>query len=126
MKQPILLNFYDADDEVTATYSRNGATASVMERVMDIAEAMEDKDEEELKADKMMINALGAIIVEFYGDKFTLDELKKKTYFNEWLPFIRQIMARAKGVQEQYSPTFLQSSQKKARLGRKKIGSNGG
>lgn len=111
MPAPLLLNFYSPTDELLKTYSRNGTPAGVMRKVMDLFGDVDGKAPVEIQANKELLDNLASVIVELYGDQFTMDELYKQSYFDEWFPLIMQIMQRAQTVQQKYSPTSLQQKQ---------------
>lgn len=105
MPAPLTLKFYSPDDEVLKTYVRNGMPAGVMRKAMQLFGAMDGKDAATIQNTDELMDSLAALIVELYGDQFTMDELYKHSYFDEWFTLIQQMMSRAQGVQAQYSPT---------------------
>jgi hypothetical protein len=116
MPSPILLNFYSPEDEILKTYSRNGIPAGVMKKAMKYQREIIGKSKDDLQTDENLLDSLAALIVELYGDRFTMDELYKHSYFEEWFPLITQMFTRSGAIQKQYSPTFpLPTKNKKRR-----------
>lgn len=102
---PISLDFYDADDEVIHTYSRTRIMVQVLERAMDIMDRFGDLDKNELPEDGL--NSIHQLVVDFYGEKFTIDELKKHADIREEFAVIEAIIARASAIMpNQANPTM--------------------
>ena len=87
---PIQLTLYDENDEIIETYSR----ARVPMMFVEAAIGLGDK----LGGDSMgqdQLNALYQIIVDFYGGKFTVDDLRKGADLGEMIAVILAITSRA-------------------------------
>ena len=110
MPSPLVLNFYEPDDSIKKTYSRNGMPAGVMRKAMDLFDQVDGKEIVDIQQSTVLMDSLAALLVELYSDQFTMDELYKHSYFEEWFPLVQQMFARAKGIQDKYSPTSLQLS----------------
>ena len=86
----IELNFYDEEDQVIATHRRSRIPSYLLDMAIDL--------QKELTADEKGVqngDALFDFIVEFYGKKFTREELKQKTDLLECMAVLQAIMTRA-------------------------------
>lgn len=111
MQAPIELNFYNDDDEIEKTYSRN----RVPTYLLDTAIALQKEIGKEKETTQQQVNLLFDFIVEFYCNKFTRDELKQKTDLVECMSIVGQVLGRAGELAKQFAginPT-LPSSKKK-------------
>lgn len=90
---PIELNFYNDDDELIITHSR----ARIPSYLLDMAISLQDQLSTE-NGNKPNTDALFDFIVEFYGQKFTREELKKQTDLIECMSVLRSVIARANNL----------------------------
>src|SRR3990172_1216567 len=90
---PIELHFYDEDDQIVATHSRNRIPSYLLDMAIDLQSQFTADDN-----GKQNTDALFDFIVEFYGGKFTRDELKQKTDLIECVSVVRSIIARASAL----------------------------
>lgn len=87
---PIQFTLYGDDDEILETYSRARVPLKFVERAMELGEA--------LKGDTLTQNQLTAlyqIVVDFYGSKFSIEELRKGADLGELISVIQSIATRA-------------------------------
>jgi hypothetical protein len=87
---PIELHFYDEEDQVIKTYSRNRIPSYLLDMAINLQEALTADEDGKQNSD-----ALFDFIVEFYGSKFTRDEVKQKTDLMECISVLRSIITRA-------------------------------
>lgn len=90
---PIELHFYDDEDQIVATHTRNRIPSYLLDMAINLqAHLTADKD------GKQNTDALFDFIVEFYGSKFTREEVKQKTDLIECVSVVRSIIARASAL----------------------------
>lgn len=89
---PIELNFYNENDEVIDTYRRSRIPSYLLDMASNLQKQLNAEDGNQSS------DLLFDFIVEFYGNKFTRDELKKKTDLIECITVVRSIMARANAL----------------------------
>jgi hypothetical protein len=87
---PIQLTFYGPEDEVIRTYSRSIITTRFLERAIDLTDQLERGENT-----KDTLNAIDQLIVDFFGDAFTIDECKDHSDFTEKVTVIYSIISRA-------------------------------
>jgi hypothetical protein len=95
---PIELNFYDEDDNVVATHKRT----RIPSYLLDMAIGLQN-DLSEDGGDQKYSDALFDFIVEFYGSKFTREELKKQTDLLECMAVLQSVLARATGFAREFA-----------------------
>lgn len=86
---PIQFTLYGEDDEVLATYSRARVPLQFVERAIELSGKLGGAMGQE------QLNALYQIIVDFYGEKFTIDDLRKGADLGELISVIQEITTRA-------------------------------
>jgi hypothetical protein len=84
----IELTLYDDDDAVISTYHRARIPMMFAERAMELGPQLETPGPDQIKA-------MYQLIVEFFGDKFTVDQLRKGADLGELYAVVYAIMARA-------------------------------
>jgi hypothetical protein len=87
---PIQFTLYGDDDEVIGTYSRARVPVMFAERAIELSKSISGDD---MGQEQLM--ALYQIIVDFYGDKFTLDDLRKGADLGELISVLEAISTRA-------------------------------
>src|SRR4030042_328238 len=87
---PIQFTVYGDDDEVKAVYSRARVPLMFVERAIELSRTLEEDN-----LGQEQLNALYQIIVDFYGEKFSIDELRKGADTGELLSAIEAITKRA-------------------------------
>lgn len=93
---PIELNFYNEQDEVTDTHRRSRIPSYLLDMAINLQKEMGEDGQG--KAD-----ALFDFIVEFYGKKFTREDVKEKTDLIECIAVLRSILARANQLTAEYA-----------------------
>lgn len=99
MQAPIELKFYNEEDEVEKTFSRN----RVPTYLLDTAIALQKEIGKGEETTQEQVDLLFDFIVEFYGNKFTRDELKRKTDLVECMSIVGQVLGRAGALAKQFA-----------------------
>ncbi len=86
---PIELTLYDEDDAPIQTYSRARIPVSFAERAMEWSSSLSDDE-----MGKDQLKALYQIIVDFFGEKFSIDNLKNGADLSELIAVVIAISAR--------------------------------
>lgn len=97
---PIELNFYNNEDEVVKTYSRNRIPSYLLDMAINLEKAFTDDGQTQDN-----VNLLFDFIVEFFGRQFTRDELKQKSDLVECLSVLPAILSRANQLAAQFART---------------------
>jgi len=105
---PIEFTLYDDNDEIIATFRRARVPVQFGERAMDLAPQLNGEEGKEV------LQALYQLIVEFYSEKFTVEELRKGADLLEMYAVVHAIVARA-GELMPASPNPFPGSRKKGR-----------
>ncbi len=85
---PIELNFYNDEDEVIQTHRRTRIPSYLLDMAINLQQQMNGDGQDN-------VDALFDFIVEFYGKKFTREEVKQKTDLIECMTVLQSILARA-------------------------------
>jgi len=87
---PIVFTLYGDNDEVKGEYSRARVPVVFAERAIELSKELagEGTGQEQLQA-------LYQIVVDFYGDKFTIEELRNGADLGELIAVIQAIANRA-------------------------------
>ena len=110
--EPITLKFYTDDDEVESTHSRSRIPTFLLDSAIQVQAGLAKmKDKNEATAEQL--NLLYQFIVEFYGNKFTVDELKQKTDLVECMSIVGQVLGRANQLARQFAGNPTPPSRKK-------------
>lgn len=91
---PIEFTLYGPTDEVLASYSRAIITSRFLERAIDLSVAFQDGLEDP-QTWKEILQGLDQLLVDFYGEQFTLDEIREGGDFREKMAVLNAILARA-------------------------------
>lgn len=90
---PINLTFYDPEtNEVIETYSKTFVPWGILKTAIRLQGIMAQEQMSESD-----IDAINGLIVEFYGGRFTADQLEKCTSLDESMAVITAIMSRLEG-----------------------------
>jgi len=87
---PIQFTLYGDDDEILETYSRARVPVVFVERAIELAGKLEG---DSMGQEQLM--ALYQIVVDFYGQKFTLEDLRSGADLGELISVIQEIATRA-------------------------------
>jgi hypothetical protein len=90
---PIELNFYDDEDQIVATHRRTRIPSYLLDMAIQLQESLAANGEGPQNAD-----ALFDFIVEFYGKKFTREQVKQQTDLLECMAVLRSIIVRANSL----------------------------
>ncbi len=89
---PIVLHFYNDDNEIVETYSRGIVPWGILESALEL----QGIDKNNLtKEDLGKINSL---VIEFFGNKFDADALKNQTEFSETFAVVEEILSRMESI----------------------------
>lgn len=108
MLQPITLNFYNDQDEIETTHSRNRIPTYLLDSAIALQSDLDDE-----QPTQEMVNRLYDFIVEFYGQKFSREELKQKTDIVECMSIVGQILGRANQLAQQFAGNPTPPSRKR-------------
>ena len=93
MKQPIKLTLYDPQtDEVKAEHTRIFVPWKILKASVRLMKDMNKEDPTEENLDQM-----AALIVDVFGDKFTVDELNEGADVGEMMAVLKAIISHASG-----------------------------
>lgn len=95
----ITLDFYNNDDEVIATFERNRIPTYLFDSAIALQEALSKEDSDQQQA----ANLLYKFIVEFFGNKFTVEELKEKSDLMQCMAVLGSILSRATQAAQIYA-----------------------
>lgn len=87
---PIQFTLYGDNDEVLETYSRARVPLQIVERAIELAD--------KLKGDTLGVEqllALYQVVIDFYGGKFTIEDLRSGADLSELITVIESIVTRA-------------------------------
>ncbi len=90
---PLTITLYDENDEIIATYSR----AFVPWRVLKAAVRMV-KNFDVNNMDEKDIDALAALVVEAFGNKFSVEDLNNGADVTEMVAVLLMIINKARGL----------------------------
>ena len=91
--------FYDENDEPMITHRRSRVPAYLLDMAIDLAPQMEKlSDEADTRPADERTAPLFDFIVEFFGRKFTREELKQHADLIDCMSVFRSVMARANGL----------------------------
>ena len=90
---PVQLTFYDANDEVTATYSRLVIPWGILKRAVRLMETLDQANMSEADVD-----AIAGLVVEVFGNQFSVADLDSGADVGEMLAVLTAIVQRARGV----------------------------
>ncbi len=114
---PIELTLYDDNDEIIATYRRARIPVGFAERAMDLSVQLTS----EQGKDQLM--AMYQLIVEFFGEKFTIEDLRKGADLLELITVVDTIAVRAGELIPANNNPFPNGNRSQKRIRSKKNGS---
>lgn len=97
---PIELVIYDENDEPKVTHRRLIVPWGLLKRAIRLSKDIHSDTDDMTEED---VDALNAFVVEFFGGKFTIEELENGADLEEVLAVFNQIVAKARGT---LNPTF--------------------
>jgi len=107
---PITITLYGANDEEKRTYSRAIIPWGTLKRAIRLTKSVNQNAISEGDMD-----AIAGLVVEAFGEQFTLDELDKGADIGEMLVVLENIVSRA-GALVKANPTNLPPSNSKKKL----------
>jgi hypothetical protein len=87
------ITLYDNDNEVTAIYTRTFVPWKLLKRAIKLAKGLSTENMNETDIDE-----LSALVVEVFGDKFTVDQLNDGADVGEMMSVLTGIMSIAQGT----------------------------
>ena len=95
---PIELTFYDDQYEPIKTFSKGFVPTGILEAALDL----QGIDQKNLTRDD--VQKIYAVVIEFYGNQFSVDELKNQTDLSECLNVIMAIIGRVEMLENPILP----------------------
>jgi hypothetical protein len=95
---PIELVFYTDEDEIETTFSRSRIPSYLLDSAINLQQELTQGED-----GKQNVDALFDFVVEFYGNKFTREELKKKSDLVECMTVLQSILARASQLTREFA-----------------------
>ena len=95
---PIELNFYDDEDQVVATHKRARIPSYLLDTAINLQSELAAGDD-----GKQNTDALFDFVVEFFGGKFTREELKKKSDLIECMAVLQSVIMRASQLTREFA-----------------------
>ncbi len=96
---PMVITMYGEDNEVVATYNRSFVPWKMLKKAVKLSKEV---DFEQLKAED--IDQVAGLVVEVFGDQFTIEDLDNGADVSEMLVVIQNIVSRANGIQLNPTP----------------------
>lgn len=97
---PITIKLYGPDNEPTKTFERTIIPWGVLKKAIHMSNAIENPEE----ASEQDMDAIAELVVEVFGEQFTIEELNKGADVSETLAVIQAIVNRATALVQQ-NPT---------------------
>jgi hypothetical protein len=88
---PITLTLYDENDEPRETYSRGFVPWGILKAAM----KLQHLDQENLTDED--VDRINALVVDFYGNQFTVQDLESNATLGEVFAVLTAIMSRLEG-----------------------------
>lgn len=95
---PIELTFYDDACEPLKTYTKGFVPTGILEAALDL----QGIDQKNLTRED--VQKIYAIVIEFYGNQFSVDELKNQTELSECMGVIFAIIGRVEMLENPTLP----------------------
>lgn len=92
---PITINFYDADDNITATYTRSTVPWSVLKSYLFLQSDMENMTEKE------QADAISDFVVMAFGDRFSRADLDRYADAGDVLSTFAEFALRGRKVADE-------------------------
>jgi hypothetical protein len=92
MAANLSITLYDNDNEVIATYTRTFVPWKLLKRAIKLAKGMNVENMTEESIDE-----LSALVVDVFGDKFTVDQLDDSADVGQMMSVLTGIMSIAQG-----------------------------
>jgi hypothetical protein len=91
---PIELKLYGSDDEVKATYHRSKIPWGLLKKAVRLANLNLNPD----SLSEEDVDAIAGLVVEVFGDQFTIEDLDAGADLNEMLAVVQAIVKRASSL----------------------------
>lgn len=93
LSTPVVFTLYDDNDEPIQTYSRARITTQFLEQAILVSEKLKGGDDP-----MQVLTTIDQLLVDFYGDKFTLEQVRNGGDVGEKMSVIFTIIERASGI----------------------------
>jgi 23S rRNA G2069 N7-methylase RlmK/C1962 C5-methylase RlmI len=87
---PMEITIYGADDEVVGTYVRSFVPWRLLKKALSLSKSMDQDNLQESDLD-----AIAGLVVETFGDQFTVQQLNDGADVGEMMAVLQAIMSRA-------------------------------
>jgi hypothetical protein len=94
MSKPLQLNFYNEDGTAEKTFTRSFVPWRIMKRAAKLMRLDVDNMDEET------VQEMSALVVDVFGDKFSIDDVNDRTKPDEMMAVLNGIMAMVNGTQD--------------------------
>ena len=105
---PIEITLYDENDAIKAKYTRSKLPWGIPKKAVQLSKSLGDVE----NISESDIDAIAGMVVEIFGDQFTVEDLDKSSDVSEMMTVIQSIVTRA-GVLVQANPTLPLAGAKK-------------
>lgn len=96
---PMVIHLYGEDNEVVKSFTRSFIPWKILKKAIKLSQ---DFDFNHLKAED--VDQIAGLVVEVFGDQFTIEDLDKGADVSEMLVVIQNIVARANEIQLNPTP----------------------
>lgn len=103
LSQPIVIVFYDENDEETARYERRRIPAYLLETAIDLQTTLATAQDQEDVTGKSIVAPIFEFVVQFFGNRFTADDLKQHSDLNECMNVLTAVINSATQSALQYA-----------------------
>lgn len=91
---PMVITLYDSEtNDVKNTFSRSFVPWKILKKAVKLSK---DVDFDDMKPED--VDQIAGLVVEVFGDKFTVDDLNEGADAGEMISVLQNIIARAKGI----------------------------
>ena len=97
---PLTITLYGADDEIEKTYSRIVVPWGILKRAVRLSKELDLEN-----MDETGVDALAGLVVEAFGNQFSIAELDEKADVSDMISVITIIVNKANGIMPTSNPT---------------------
>lgn len=92
---PMVITVYDENDEVKATYTRSFVPWRLLKKAVKLLKEVDLEDLNNISESD--IDAIASLVVDVFGDQFTLKDLDNGVDISEMVAVLQTITAKASG-----------------------------
>lgn len=96
---PMVIHLYGEDNEIEHSFTRSFVPWKMLKKAVKLSQEV---DFDKLKAED--VDQIAGLVVEVFGDQFTLEDLDNGADVSEMLVVIQNIVARANAIQLNPTP----------------------